>query len=459
MLANIVYPNLMHSKLRSSGMRHISTGEPFDLRFGKNGESLKGRNSYAAGGLSNAWGAQLFRYTEKDLADVDGWPIDLNSLAQSYLSLEEHIGISGSNDSLEDFLGPVSKLLPPQALVPAARYLLQRFNGLQGDKKILIGHTRIGVLTKNFRQYKSHQFGEIDFFSTQNEGIYTALRSLDELRSRGRMKYFGGYKLVSFSEGAEFVEVALECVKTGEIIKKRAKHLLLGCGTQQTARLVLLNKNGVNKSLPFMDHPPTLLPLFIPRMFGSSFPDKSYPIQLAATLCGDSPREMISLYYPGGLLRSDFLRDIPLPMNIASKLLPGLLGGMLVAQIWEPSKLFSGNRLYLDAESNIHIDYPYRSAYQRYGKLLPAFARLGAFSLPSMAIVSPPGTGFHYAGCLPMRKTPTEFETHVNGLLWDSKRVRVIDASIFPSLPAKNHSLTLMANASRIAKEVLRCGY
>jgi choline dehydrogenase-like flavoprotein len=58
-----------------------------------------------------------------------------------------------------------------------------------------------------------------------------------------------------------------------------------------------------------------------------------------------------------------------------------------------------------------------------------------------------------------MRHQPSHFETHVDGRLWDSQRVRVIDASGLPSLPAKNHSLTLMANAARIADETLRCEY
>jgi len=47
----------------------------------------------------------------------------------------------------------------------------------------------------------------------------------------------------------------------------------------------------------------------------------------------------------------------------------------------------------------------------------------------------------------------------MDGRLWNSKRVRVIDGSVLPSLPAKNHTLTLMANAARIADKVQQCGY
>ena len=53
-----------------------------------------------------------------------------------------------------------------------------------------------------------------------------------------------------------------------------------------------------------------------------------------------------------------------------------------------------------------------------------------------------------------MKIKPEEFETFTDGRLWNSERIRVADASVLPSLAAKNHSLTMMANAARIAKEI-----
>ncbi len=194
-------------------------------------------------------------------------------------------------------------------------------------------------------------------------------------------------------------------------------------------------------------------------MFGSGLPTRSFPVQLVATLDGIGRRDMISFYYPGTMLWSDLLSDIPLPMGAALKMMGDLLGGMLVAQIWQTSRPTRGNLLRLDDMGEIVIDYPDRPEYSGLENLLTALRPLGAHSLKRLASKSPPGWGFHHAGCLPMRKHPAPYETHVDGRLWDSRRVRVIDGSVLPSLPAKNHSLTLMANAARIADEVLRCGY
>jgi choline dehydrogenase-like flavoprotein len=54
-----------------------------------------------------------------------------------------------------------------------------------------------------------------------------------------------------------------------------------------------------------------------------------------------------------------------------------------------------------------------------------------------------------------MREHPSHsLETYVDGRLAGMKFVYVADAATFPTLPAKNHSFTIMANAMRIADAV-----
>ena len=459
MLANLVKPGQVHTKLRSPGARHVLNGKTFRVNDASGSACLRDAGSYAAGGMSNVWGAQLFRYNDTDLAEVGDWPIDAGDLEPYYADLEAHIGIAGIADDMHHFLGETENMLPPAPMVPAANYLLTKYAAQQRSQNFRLGRSRLAMMTKSYRGYSACEFGETDFFSTESTGIYTARRTLDELRAGGGVSYLGGYELVAYRESPEFVEIDLRHCDSNATRTVRTKHLLLGCGTCQTARLVLLNKQAVGQSLPFVDHPPTLIPLFIPRMFGASLPSHSTPVQLVASIEDHNQRDMISFYYPGGLLWSDLLADMPLPVDVSLSVLPNLLGGMLVAQIWETSRPLPENRLSLDTTNSIVIDYPSRSSYARLGGLLKALRPLGVYSFQRLAIMTPPGWGFHHAACLPMRRKPTDFETHVDGRLWDSQRVRIIDGSVLPSLPAKNHSLTLMANAARIAEETLRCGY
>jgi choline dehydrogenase-like flavoprotein len=462
MLDNLMDVRRTHPKLRSAMVRHVLQGEPYQV-FGSAGELvLSGRGSHAAGGMALVWGGQLFRYTDEDLAEVRNWPITAADLAPHYAELETHIGMSGVNDDLESFLGPVASLLPPVPLGGVAARLLQRYQSKRGSRSLRglrLGRPRLGVLTQPYRGRAAYDFGETEFFATGHPGLYTPRHSLLELRERGRLQYFGGTKLVGFNEQAEYIELELEDSATRQRRSLRVKHVLLGCGAMQTARLVLLNRNEPRRVLPFIDHPPSLLPIFFPAAFGMPLPVNCYPIQLVGTVAGHGVRDMISFYYPGGMLWSDLLPDMLMPLDVASRALRVLMGGMLVAQIWELSEPTPGNRMRLNEDGSVRIDYADRSHYSKLPVLIPALRALGGITLARLASLPLPTWGFHHAATLPMRGAPEAFETHTDGRLWDSRRVRVIDGSVLPSLPAKNHSLTIMANAARIAAQVKTCGY
>lgn len=463
MLANLAEPLQVHPKLRAPALRHVMQGERFGV-YGRLGEPLvEGRGSYATGGMANVWGGQLLRYTQADLDEAGGWPINADALAPHYDDLEAHIGISGSNDDMSGFLGEGrTVLLPPVPAVPAAERLLQRYTTGKGSNTFdgfTLGRPRLAVLTRPYRGYSAYNFGETEFFSSPENGLYTPRRTLAELLGAGQVRYLQGRRLLRFRESSEYVEVEFEHCGNGERQTLRTRHLLLGCGAIQSARLVMLSRGGRECVLPFIDHPPTLLPVFFPALFGCALPKSSFPVQLIGSLAREGSRSMVSFYYPGGLLRSDLLADMRLPLDAALKMLGIIVGGMLVAQIWETSRPHSSNRLRLDADDSVRIDYPERAPYSRLSEFLAVLRGLGGWSLPGLASMPLPSRGFHHAACLPMRRDPVAFETHSDGRLWDSRRVRVIDGSVLPSLPAKNHSLTLMANSARIADEVKSCGY
>lgn len=461
-LGNLAHPLRLHPKLRARALAHVMQGEAFSVTGEKGQLLVNGRGSHAAGGMANVWGAQLLRYTKEDLAEAGDWPIGVADLAPHYAELEAHIGISGATDDMHFFLGSTDNLQPPVSMGPAAQHVLRRYyvspNRLD-PCGLRLGRPRLAVLTQAHRGRSAHNFGETEFFSPAGAGVYSPLHTLTELRQRGNVHYWGGHKLRSYFEQADYIELELEVVSTQERIRIRTRHLLLGCGTIQTSRLVLLNKNESGRTLPFVDHPPTLLPIFFPASLGAPLPSQSYPIQLIGTMAGFGKRDMMSFYYPGGMLWADLLPDIPLPMNAARSVLAALIPGMLIAQIWEASKPAPSNHLSLDGSGKITISYPERQLYTKLPALLASLRKLGGYSLKRLASASPPSWGFHHAATLPMRIVPKAFETHTDGRLWDSQRVRVIDGSVLPSLPAKNHSLTIMANAARIAQAVKSCAY
>jgi hypothetical protein len=86
-------------------------------------------------------------------------------------------------------------------------------------------------------------------------------------------------------------------------------------------------------------------------------------------------------------------------------------------------------------------------------KLLKNALRLGVIPLPLLLKLSQPGGGYRAGGSFPMRKRPTRFESDVLGRPTGWERVHAVDATVLPSIAATTITLTVMANAHRIASE------
>ena len=459
MLDTLHHTQLKPPKLRAQLLQHIANGESATVAYQPNQQVII-NGSYAQGGLANAWGAQLLRYTQKDLDECGDWPITADDLAKYYELLEQHIGISGEADDMVGFLGPTQGLLKPIPILPLTQHLLSRCGNRakthsnQNGDTVKFGYPRLAVLTERHGDRAAHEFGETDFFEEHQHGVYSPKITLHQLIKQHNLVYRPQQQLIDFTEYADHVVAVFRDVNDHRISTIKTKSLLIACGVLHTTKL-MLNKFGTSgESLSFIDHPPSLLPIFFPRFFGKKLPSYSYPIQAIATYGDEAGKKMVSFYYAGGVLKGDLLADLPIPLSYSRQLLPYLLSGMLVAQIWTRSKPSSANQIYLDRAGNLAINYGLREPVSAINQLIAALRKAGGYSIAGLLKESPPGWGFHYAATLPMRTNPKKFETHTDGRLWNSARIRVIDGSVLPSLPAKNHSLTMMANAIRIAEGI-----
>jgi choline dehydrogenase-like flavoprotein len=153
---------------------------------------------------------------------------------------------------------------------------------------------------------------------------------------------------------------------------------------------------------------------------------------------------------------------VPASLGGALALFRNLHAALGLVNINFPDERRDGNRLGLEStgqgeETRLVIDYApgageperLRATAATFRKLL---RRLGCIAPRLMTRVRPMGASVHYAGSVPMcteggsrTATPTcrsrDFEN-----LW------FVDGTTFPSLPAKNLTFTLMANAARVAE-------
>ena len=77
--------------------------------------------------------------------------------------------------------------------------------------------------------------------------------------------------------------------------------------------------------------------------------------------------------------------------------------------------------------------------------------------IPGQTKLSGPAKSYHYGGTFPMQAKPFgEFSSDLLGRVGPWRNVHLIDASVFPTVAATTFTLTIMANAHRIATEALR---
>ncbi len=77
----------------------------------------------------------------------------------------------------------------------------------------------------------------------------------------------------------------------------------------------------------------------------------------------------------------------------------------------------------------------------------------GMAPLTPVSRLGQPGSSFHCGGTFPMRKAPAALETDALGRISGLERVHIVDASVLPSIPATTITLSVMANAHRIASQ------
>ena len=149
--------------------------------------------SYAAGGLANAWGAQVYRF---DDADLRGFPLRAADLDPFYDEITEHIGISGTEDDLARFHGSARGLQPPLKLSAVGQEILGRYRRRAEDfqrQGIYLGHPRLAVLTCDHAGRGACTYDNLEFFRPRLPAVFTPAFTLEDLVRRGEVEYRPGY--------------------------------------------------------------------------------------------------------------------------------------------------------------------------------------------------------------------------------------------------------------------------
>jgi hypothetical protein len=429
--------------------------------------------SFAGGGLAQAWTGGSYPFNNGELA---AFPFGWDAMGPAYGEVARRIGVSGvGDDDLGAFYPTHDGLLPPVALDEHSAQLLGEYSGkrerLTPKHGMFLGRARSASLSRAQGERPACSLCGRCLWGCPTKSFYTPSVTLDTMKSDARFEYVSGVLVDRFEyDGANRVtHVVMKRVSDGLEERREVGALVLAAGTISSGRIFLesLARAGVRHELDgLMDNRQVLMPFVNMKRLGAQFDDRSYQYhQLAIGAPGEQPFD-----YVHGLVTTlttgmihPVMQTLPVGLRAATGLFREIHGALGLTNINFADTRRPENRMALETSSGsrrLLITYtPPADEAPRMRAMTKRFrgflAALGCIAPPHMTRMRPMGASVHYAGTLPMLADGGDFTADRRGRIRPFDNLIVADGSTFPSLPAKNLTFTLMANATRIARENL----
>jgi choline dehydrogenase-like flavoprotein len=415
--------------------------------------------SLAYGGLSNSWGASVLPFRQ---CDIEDWPISLAELGPHYEAVLRFVPVAAEPDELAEAVplytdSPGVLRRGPQAEMVLSH--LRRHAAALRGAGFAFGASRLAVATAQ-EDPRRCRYGGLCLHGCPYGSIYNAAHTLEALVRAGRVDYRGGVYVDRLSEAGGVVKIDFhQRRRPAERGELSASRVFVACGSISSTRLVLESLGRARFSHRLRDSQYFVVPLLTARAAPVSVQTQGNTLAQVFVELEDervSDRTVhLQVYGYNDVLLSAVAGRLPVSASRLERLLRPVLGRMVVIQGFLHSEDSPG--LTVEGDGNglriVGDDVgPAAARVKRLVRRLTANARLlGMVPLPGLLQVGRPGKGNHLGGSLPMRREPGELETDTLGRPRGWERVHVVDAAVFPSFPATTVTLSVMANAHRIA--------
>ncbi len=415
--------------------------------------------SLALGGLSNAWGASILPVRRRDIRD---WPVTLDELVPHYEAVLRFIPIAAECDELSEIL-PLYTYSPGHLRrTPQVNMLLSHMRAHTTALRtagFTFGASRLAV-TASGEDPDRCRYSGLCLYGCPYRAIYNASHTLEALvRDRG-VTYRGGVYVDRLLPADDAVRIqAHERGHPATKMELTASRVFVACGALSSTRLMLASLGCAPHTRRLADSQYFLIPMATARAAPVSMATQGNTLaQVFLELDDDRISRYtthMQLYGYNDLMTSTLAARLPLRADRLERVLRSVVGRAIVIQGYLHSEDSPGISVHVDADGMRLVGEDPAPATRRVRHLvrhLAASARLlGMAPIPGLTQVGRPGKGNHLGGSLPMRREPGEMETDTLGRLPRWERVHVIDASVLPSVPATTVTLSVMANAHRIA--------
>lgn len=449
--------------------RNFGSSFPFDdfgqLRGVRGEDDVNTRViSGAYGGFSNTWGAQTMVNSAASFAD---WPFARDELEPDYRAVLSSIPYSGESDDLEEYFplwGPADPLPP---LSDNATRILERYRRHRPQVRrhgVILGKSRLALKGSSCVSCGLCMTG------CPYSYVYSASHTFDQLIASGRIDYLGGYAAELVGEERDRPYVVARDIATGALERFSADRVFLGCGAIGTTRLVASSLEMWSRPIHLQESAQFLVPLASVRGSKDLSQDGSFTLnQFNIVMSFDEAgHDLVQIHgYPYNKSMDDALPAAlrtPLLRSLGGAALKHLTVGLgYLPSWWSPGFEVTIERpapsehlaqVVVSAESD-GVDVAAAKLRAINARLLRVAPYLGVLPVVPMVSLSAPGKSYHYGGSFPHATDPREgLETDIQGRIHPWRNVHLVDASVFPTVSATTFTLTIMANAHRIARGV-----
>ena len=417
--------------------------------------------SLAKGGLGNAWGRGAFTYNQDEIKSIG---LSAHEWPQYYQQVARRIGVSGTKGIGLD----IEQLMPPLLLDKNMQMLFQGYkrNSRRWKKNgFYMERTPLAVQNQPNEDRLSEQYWDVDFWSLQKSAGYHPGHTLNKLLQRNNFKYLPQHYVCKFQELEGKVKVQAKHVVSKENKTFYCRRLILCASVLGTARIVLNSLSESPRKVPLLCNAFTYGVWLNTRMFGrqNSLKRSSFS-QLSIYEREDENQHfnLLNLYTYRSLLLSKLIRELPFSFRFSYQLSAIVKEMLVIGGLHLPEGANAQNYMQLipskDSPLGKSLDIHYQHDESKAKAVLKRMNRamLGWRAIPILSRPTCSGSSKHYAGTFPFAEWPQEFQLAASGRLHFTQNIYIGDASGFRFLPAKGPTLTIMANAHRIAKEILK---
>jgi choline dehydrogenase-like flavoprotein len=428
-------------------------------------EHVAGFTSLARGGLSNVWGSAVMPFRLSDLAD---WPaVTRDALGAAYGGVFEFMPLAATEDDLaQTFPLYINR---PQAFTPSsqAKALLDRMHQHRDrlhERGITFGRSRLAVQASGGPNGLDCVYCGMCMYGCPRDLIYKSSHTLDDLVRAGHVTYVPDVVVDQLSEDGTTVHIQVHHRTSGQHGPLEADRVFVACGGFGTARLMLNSLSARGATLKMGDSQYFLLPVMAVK--GERGVSRARLHTLAQIFIELEDQELSS--YPVHLqlytyndLYANAMRAMFGPVYpLVSPPATVMLNRLMVIQGYLHSNVSSTASVTLENGKLIARRKENPGAVRSVKAITKMLRRnrrsLGFSPITPMLKIGDHGQGAHIGGTFPMRDIPGPFESDVLGRPYGAQRVHLVDGSVLPSIPATTVTLSIMANAYRIASEVRR---